>query len=103
MNGFPHCFSIEGRIFVGFLDVRFVYGISRKEIICRVNDNENFQDWQFVQEDFGEFSDLPPIVYLVQNKVFKSKRSVSRDPAFSTLSRTAAENRFKSTNFQNGC
>lgn len=99
LNGFAHLFSIEGRIFVGFSDVCSVYGISRKEILCRVNDNENFPDWQFVQEDFSEFSDLPPRVYLVQNKVFKSKRSVSRHPDFRTLSRTAAENRFKSKNF----
>ena len=73
--------------------------ISLKELLSRVNDDENFPDWQFVEENFGEFSDLPRIVYLVQNKVFKSKRSVCRDPAFSTLSRTAVENRFKSANF----
>jgi group I intron endonuclease len=99
LNGFSHRFLIEGRILEGFSIVRSMYGISRKEIICRVNDNENFPDWQFVYEDFGQFSDLPQRVYLVQNKVFNSKRSVSRHPDFLSLSRTAVVNRFNSINF----
>lgn len=89
----------KGQIFQGFSSVRCVYDISRKEIIRRVNDDENFPDWQFIQKVFEEFSDLPEKVYLVQNKVFNSQRSICRHPDFELLSRTAIQNRLNSKNF----
>lgn len=94
-NGFPRRFSIEGQVFESLGSVRNKFAISRKEIIRRVNDNENFPDWQLFEED----SDFPEKVYFVNNKVFNSERSILRHPDFQMLSRYAVRKQFESENY----
>ncbi len=42
---------------------------------------------------------MPRVVYVVGNKVFKSKRSIIGLNEFGNLSKSAIDNRFKSVNF----
>lgn len=99
LNGFPLHFFIEGQSFQGLSTVRCTFGISRKKIIRRINDNENFSDWQLVEEPLDQFFGIPEKVYLIHNKVFKSQRSILRHPDFQMLSRSGINNRLKSKNF----
>lgn len=99
LNGFPLRFFIEGQFFESLSNVRRTFALSRREILQRLHDNENFPDWQLVDETLKQFSDVLEKVYLIQNKVFHSKGSVGRHPDFQTLSRSGINNRFNSKNF----
>lgn len=47
----------------------------------------------------NNYTDLPAILYLVGNKVFKSKRSIIGLPEFGNLSKSGVNARFNSPSF----
>ncbi len=73
-----------------------------------MENNIDFPDWKIIETfapglgiALAEVENLPKIVYLVDNKVFKSKRSLIRNVNFGNLSKTGVSARFQSSKFPN--
>jgi hypothetical protein len=75
--------------------------LSWKQVNDRIKDNLNYPEWQYAEGETGFETrrDLSDTLFLVGNKVFKSKRSLIRLEQFDNLSKSAVDNRFKSHSF----
>ena len=62
LNDFPLRFYIEGQFFENLSNVRHTFAPSRREILQLLHDNENFLDWQLVDEILEQFSELQKFI-----------------------------------------
>lgn len=109
INGFPIKVKINGKIYNSIQELKKKYNRSWKVVNKRLNDNVNYSEWEYYTGGLGTHSDsnlnstgllsMPKVVYVVGNKVFKSKRSIIGLDEFGKLSKSAIDNRFKSVNF----
>lgn len=108
INGFPIAISINGEIYKSKRQAQIFFNITKKELNKRLENNIDFPDWKIIETfapglgiALAEVENLPKIVYLVDNKVFKSKRSLIRNVDFGNLSKTGVSARFQSSKFPN--
>jgi len=100
VNGFPIPIYVEGKIYNSIGEIKKKFNLSWKRVNDRLNDNEKYPEWKYVDSKLNSnLSQLPKILYLVGNKVFKSKRSLIGLKDFGNLSKGAVDNRFTSPNF----
>lgn len=109
INGFARPVEICGIQYKSIGEAKSKLNLTWKYIDARVND-ANFPDWKYVDEQSSTevhlgpdlvlpVSQLPPKVYLIGNKVFKSQRSMVGLEEFDNLSKTGVATRLKSARF----
>jgi hypothetical protein len=101
VNGFAIPIRVRTKIYGSISQIKREYDLSWKQVNDRIKDNLNYPEWQYAEGETGfeTMGDLPDTLFLVGNKVFKSKRSLIRLEQFDTLSKSAVDNRFKSHSF----